>query len=90
MDKIEFLILRNLLHNEEYTRKVIPFIKAEYFEDTNQKIVFEEILNFIENYNQLSTKEILIIEVEKRKDINDSTFTEIAHLIECLDDVPVV
>ena len=43
MDKVEFLVLRNLLYNEEYVRKVLPFIKAEYFEDYNQKVVFEEI-----------------------------------------------
>ena len=43
MDKVEFLILRNLLYNEEYVRKVLPFIKGEYFEDYNQKVVFEEI-----------------------------------------------
>jgi replicative DNA helicase len=67
MEKVEFLILRNLLHNEEYARKVIPFIKSEYFEDTNQKIIFEEILNFIQEYNQLPTKEVLCIETEKRK-----------------------
>ena len=48
MEKVEFLILRNLLYNEEYVRKVVPFIKAEYFEDFNQKVVFEEILNFVE------------------------------------------
>jgi replicative DNA helicase len=89
MDKVEFLILRNFLHNEKYTRKVIPFIKSEYFEDTNQKIVFEEILSFIQEYNELATKEVLCIEVEKRKDINDESFKEIVHLIECLDDVPV-
>ena len=88
MDKIEFLILRNLLHNEEYTRKVIPFIKAEYFEDINQKIVFEEILSFVGQYNKLATKEVLSIEVEKRKDINDTSFKEIVHLIDCLDDIP--
>ena len=89
MDKVEFLILRNFLHNEQYTRKVIPFVKSEYFEDINQKIVFEEILKFIQEYNQLATKEVLCIEVEKRKDINDDSFKEIVHLIECLDDVPV-
>jgi len=89
MDKVEFLILRNFLHNEQYTRKVIPFVKAEYFEDTNQKIVFEEIIRFIQEYNQLATKEVLCIEVEKRKDITDDSFKEIVHLIECLDDVPV-
>ena len=88
MDKVEFLILRNLLHNEEYIRKVIPFVKAEYFEDTNQRIVFEEILKFVEEYNQPATKEVLCIETEKRKDINDTSFKEITHLIECLEDVP--
>jgi hypothetical protein len=41
MEKIEFLILRNLIHNEEYLRKVLPFIKDDYFEDFEQKIVFE-------------------------------------------------
>jgi replicative DNA helicase len=89
MDKIEFLILRNLLHNEEYVRKVIPFIKGEYFEDSNQKIVFEEILKFVTQYNQLTTKEVICIEVEKRRDINEDSFKQIVHLIECLDNVPV-
>lgn len=89
MDKVEFLILRNLLYNEQYTRKVIPFIKSEYFEDVNQKIVFEEILDFIQEYNQLATKEVLCIEIENRKDINETSFKEIIHLINHLDDVPI-
>jgi replicative DNA helicase len=88
MDKVEFLILRNLLYNEGYLRKVIPFIKSDYFEDLNQKIVFEEILKFVQQYNELATKEVLCIEIEKREDINDTSFKEITHLIECLDDVP--
>ena len=88
MDKIEFLILRNFLHNEQFTRKVLPFIKAEYFEDTSQKIIFEEILNFVQKYNQLATKEILSIEVENRKDINEDSFKQISNLIENLDDDP--
>jgi replicative DNA helicase len=89
MEKVEFLILRNLLHNEEYVRKVIPFLKSEYFEDSNQKIVFEEILAFIQKYNQPATKEVLSIEVEHRNDINDTSFKEILHLISSLEDVPV-
>ena len=88
MDKIEFLILRNFLHNEQFTRKVLPFIKAEYFEDTSQKVIFEEILNFVQKYNQLATKEILSIEVENRKDINEDSFKQILNLIENLDDDP--
>jgi len=88
MDKVEILILRNLLYNEEYLRKVIPFIKADYYEDPLQKIVFEEIEKFVHEYNQPATKEVLCIEVEKRQDINDTTFTEITKLISYLEDVP--
>ncbi len=88
MDKVEILILRNLLYNEEYLRKVIPFIKSDYFEDTNQKVVFEEILKFVQEYNQPATKEVLCIETEKRQDINDSFFQEITKLISYLEDVP--
>ena len=89
MEKVEFLILRNLLHNEDYIRKVIPFIKSEYFEDYNQKIVFEEILSFVQEYNQPATKEVLCIEIEKRTDINEQSFKEITQIISCLEDVPV-
>jgi replicative DNA helicase len=89
MEKVEFLILRNLLYNEDYVRKVIPFLKPEYFEDQNQRIVFEEILSFVQEYNQPATKEVLCIEIEKRNDINEQTFKEIIQVISCLEDVPV-
>ena len=86
MERIELLILRNLIYNEEYTRKVIPFIKDDYFEEQNQKIIFQEISSFIQEYNKLATKEILSIEVEKRNDINDSNFKEVVDIISSLDD----
>ena len=88
MDKIEVLILRNLLYNEEYLRKVIPFIKPDYFEDPNQKVVYEEISNYVNQYNSLSTKEVLCIEAEKRTDINDTSFKEVTKLISYLEDEP--
>ena len=86
METVEFLILRNLLYNEEYVRKVIPFIKSDYFEDINQKIVFEEIIKFVEQYNQPATKEVLCIETEKRQDITDESFKEITQLISSLEE----
>ena len=88
MDKVEILILRNLLFNEEYLRKVVPFIKAEYFEEITQKVIFEEIWNFVQEYNQATTKEVLCIEIEKRSDITDGSFKEITQLISYLEDVP--
>ena len=88
MEQVEFLVLRNLLHNEEYLRKVIPFIRGDYFEDLKQRMVYEEILDFVEKYNEPATKEVLCIELEKRKDINDSNFKEVVHLVTNLEDVP--
>ena len=46
-EKIEKTALRNLLHNEDYTRKVLPFLKPEYFKDRNERVVFSEIQKFI-------------------------------------------
>jgi replicative DNA helicase len=89
MEKIEFLILRNLLYNEVYTRKVLPFIKSEYFQDTVQKNVFEEIHSFILEYNKLPTKEVLYIELEKRTDLNEDTYKETLSVISSLEDVSV-
>ena len=88
MDNVEFLILRNLLHNEEYVRKVIPFIKSDYFDNRSQKIVYEEILKFVEQYNKPVTKEILCIETEKRQDITDGDYKEITQLISSLEEAP--
>ena len=88
MEQVEFLVLRNLLHNEEYLRKVIPFLKGDYFEDPKQKMVYEEILDFVEKYNEPATKEVLCIELEKRTDINDENFREVVHLVTNLEDVP--
>ena len=88
MEKIEFLVLRNLLHNEDYLRKTIPFLKGDYFQDRNQKLVFEEISNFVTEYNQVPTKEVLAIETEKRKDINETEYKEIVQLVNDLEEQP--
>jgi replicative DNA helicase len=89
METIEFLILRNLLYNEKYARKVLPFLKSEYFQDNSQKIVFDEIYSFISEYNNLPSKEVLYIELDKRNDLNESTFKEVCATIQCLEDITV-
>ena len=88
MDSIEITILKNLIHNDEYSRKVIPFINKEYFEEFHQKIIFEEVCTFIVKYNSLPTKETLIIESEKRTDITDDVFGNIQDCVGLLDDTP--
>jgi replicative DNA helicase len=81
MEKIETTILRNLVFNDEYCRKVLPFIKNEYFENLHERVIFEEICKFIVSYKQLPTKEVLFIETEKRTNITEDTYKEISEYI---------
>jgi len=69
METIEKLILRSLVHNEEYTRKVIPFIQPEYFQDSAERVLFEEIQEYIGKYNTRPTVEALSIEIDQRVDL---------------------
>ena len=88
MEKVETTILRNLLFNNDFCRKVLPFIKTEYFENIHERIVFEEICNFIVSYDDLATKEVLLIETEKRTDITEDTYKTICEYIHNLDNSP--
>ena len=83
-ERVEVMILQNLIFNEDYCRKSLPFIRNEYFDDFNEKIVFETISEFILEYDTLPTKEILSIEVEKRRDVTESQFKELAEKISYL------
>ena len=67
MAKIEKTILSNLIHNEEYCRKVVPFLKTEYFTDQYEHIVAEELLTFFTHYNKPASLDILAIQIGKRK-----------------------
>ena len=71
MEQIELTILRNLIHNEDYARKVIPFLEPEYFEDRIQKIVYLETAEFIVKYDNLISLEALHIEVSNRSDLTE-------------------
>lgn len=88
-EKVETTILRNLLFNDEYCRKVLPFINPEYFENVHEKVVFEEISKFIVSYEDLATKEIVLIEAEKRTDINENTYKTICDYVSNLNDTHV-
>ena len=89
MEKIETTILRNLIFNGDYCRKVLPFLKNEYFDNTHERVVFEEICKFILNYDNLATKEVVLIETEKRTDITEDTYKVICDYVKALDDSSV-
>ena len=87
MDRIEKVILRNLVFNEEYLRKVLPFIEPSYFSDRNEKVVFEHIAKYASEYNTLITKEILLIEIEDRRDVSQNEVKSINETINDLQDI---
>ena len=89
MEKVETTILRNLLFNNDYCRKVLPFLKEEYFENLHEKVVFQEICNFINSYDDLATKEVLLIETENRTDITEETYKTICEYVSSLNDAHV-
>ena len=86
---IERTTLSNLVYNEPYARKVLPFIKPEYFSNRHERVVFEEINKFMEKYGNQPTKEALSIELDNRKDLNDDEFKSIQTIVETLSDAQV-
>ena len=89
MERVETTILRNLIFNNDYCRKVLPFIKSEYFEEINERVIFEEICKFILSYDNLATKEVILIETENRTDITEDVYRKICDYITSLDDISV-
>ena len=76
---IQTTILRNLLTNEDFTRRVVPYLKKEYFEDEH-KVVFDNILAYVSKYNKLPTKEALTIELQEAN-VPSEVFPSAAALI---------
>ena len=73
-----------MLNNENYSRKVLPFLKTEYFEKKEQQLIFDQIYDFIDKYNNLPTKEAIHIELEKRSDLNEETWKNTQKVLDSL------
>jgi len=89
MERIETTILQNLIYNEEYSRKVIPFIKPDYYENKSERVVFEQISEFIVKYGSAITIEALNIEVSNRVDLTETELKEVSELSGLLTNTPV-
>ena len=87
---VERVILQNLIYNEEFSRRVTPFLKTEYFHDPVERMVFSSAREFIVKYNALPTKEAIVIDLNKNSDINEEQFKHLGQLMEELssEDVP--
>jgi|TARA_B110000261_G_C13061007_1_gene348171 archaellum biogenesis ATPase FlaH len=80
-DRIELTILRNFFYNEDFTRKCLPFVKTDYFVNRNERLLYEEIEKFVHEYKNLPTKETILIEFNKRKDINEDELKSVKELV---------
>lgn len=79
---LEKTIVSNLLFNEEFSRKVFPYIKEEYFDDNLHKKIFLTYADYVENYKEPPSIEALKISIDKRKDLNEQTYKEICKVVD--------
>ena len=88
-ERIEQTILRNLIFNEDFTRKTLPFIKEIFFAKREEQILFQEIDTFVQKYKNLPSKESILIELGNRKDINEEEHRIVRELINTLNNEEV-
>jgi replicative DNA helicase len=81
---IEQTILSHLAYNEEYSRKVLPFLKEEYFVDPSHKITFKLVDSYINKYNGLPSKEAILIELGNASGLNETGFKAAKEVVESL------
>jgi len=81
MNRLEQTIIKNLIYNEEYVRKVLPFIRPDYFSDNTEKVVFKEIFEFINQYKNPPTHEALVINFTEKKNLTEPQVQEAIELL---------
>jgi|TARA_R110000796_G_scaffold708_1_gene2651 archaellum biogenesis ATPase FlaH len=82
---IENTVLAGLLHNEDYMRRVVPFLSEEYFGDFTDKTIFKSIVKYISDYNGIPTREALRISIEEKDNISDDQYKTIVETINALE-----
>ena len=80
-ERLELTILRNLFYTEAYVRKVLPFLKTDYFSNRIERLMFEQIDIFVNKYKNPPTKEAILIELHQRKDINEEEIKLLKQLL---------
>ena len=81
IESTEGLVLWGLLYNEDYCRKVIPFLKDEYFQEQSHKLIFGKIDGYLDKYNAQPSKEALIIDIEQQSDVSDNVYSEVITIL---------
>jgi len=89
LQTIERTALTQLVTNEQYARKVLPFMKKDYFSDRTERTILEEIIKFVDKYNKIPTQTSLEIEVQGRKDLNEDEYKKVVAVIQTLSSTDV-
>ena len=82
MQKIEEIALSKLIVDENYCRSVLPFLKDEYFDTISHQVLFNEINDYVTEYNAIPESTALKIEVEKRKDLSADVIKDIEEFLD--------
>jgi len=82
---IERVILSNLLFNDKYNRKVIPFLKSDYFQNYSERVVFDLIDEYVKKYNSFPSVEALAIDLSNKEGLNDQAFKEGGEILSSLE-----
>ncbi len=86
MTATEHVILTNLMHNDEYSRRVIPYLEEEYFQSRVERVIFSEIKKYTLNYKSLPSKEAVKISLDGRDDVTQKEFHDASELIDGLNE----
>ena len=80
--RLEQTILKNLITNEEYTRKVLPYIKSEFFSERDEEFLFKQVREYFLKYKSIPTPEALIIDIDEKDDVDAQLLQESINLIQ--------
>jgi len=86
METMETIILKNLIQNEDYTRRVVPFLDEEYFKDRNERTVYTLIRDHIHKYNRSPNRDALIIALDDRGGMTEQSYKDTSIIIKSITD----
>lgn len=88
-NQLQLTILQKIVHDEKYCRKVLPFVKTEYF-DSNHKVIYRLILDFIIKFNKLPTHTALEVDFQNHAEVNEENYSPVTKILDDLKSNPEV
>ena len=80
-NRIELVVLKHLLNEEDYARRTLPYLKSEYFSELNERVIYQEIDKYLSQYNALPTKQALLIELDNNTKVSDDNYSLCSQIV---------